>query len=347
MNTSHRFLSAVAVALLLPLYAAANSPYIDRVYEYVPAPGQFINTLPAVTDNPARAAEEQIAHNQGGMVCLGAWGGYIVFGFDHPVVNVPNEYDLLVEGNAFYYSNDDPTHGNSEPGIICVSQDSNGNGLPDDPWYEIKGSGHDHPLAFPGYQITYFRTPAEHQPTPHPTLKFLTDTSLIAWADNLGNTGYLPQNTFHRQDYFPAWVDADQLTFTGTLLPATGVDLQGTGYNYTVACYDYGYADNHPNTSEQAKINLDWATDADGQPVRLTHIDFVKVYTGVYQVCGTAGEVSTEVTGAQDLHPEQPIPSALLPCHIDDTDRLHIRLRNGMLCVQRGDTFYSLTGQKL
>ena len=83
----------------------AVSPYLARVYEYMPAPGQFVNALPVATagDTPqtmAAKAEAAIAYNAGKTVCLGAWGGYIVFGFDHPVVNSGDEYDFRIKGNA-------------------------------------------------------------------------------------------------------------------------------------------------------------------------------------------------------------------------------------------------------
>ena len=43
-----------SILLILMLAATAplshaNTPYITRVYDYTPAPGQFINTLPAAT----------------------------------------------------------------------------------------------------------------------------------------------------------------------------------------------------------------------------------------------------------------------------------------------------------
>ena len=36
----------------------------------------------------------------------------------------------------------------------------------------------------------------------------------------------------------------------------------------------------------------------------LDHIDFVKVYTGQMAYCGWLGETSTEISGAEDLHPD-------------------------------------------
>lgn len=335
--------------LLILLSAAtsllyANTPYITHVYEYTPAPGQFINTLPAVTDDPAAAAEAQLAHNAQGMVCLGAWGGYIIFGFDHPVVNVRGEYDLLIEGNAFYQSANDSTKGSSEPGIVCVSQDTNGNGLPDDLWYELQGSEHANPLTITDYQITYYRTPADHVAIPDGSKKFFTDTTYIAWRDNQGNTGYIPQVAFHKQAYFPDWLAADSLTFSGTLLPPNGVDEQGTGTAFVMTCYDYGYADANPNNSDRAKLNLEWAMLPSGSPANLTHIDFVKVYTGVYQICGMQGEVSTEITGAQDLHPEAAMPSALTPSPSTPQSAPQKLFRNGAIYIRHNGKDYTITG---
>ena len=48
--------------------------------------------------------------------------------------------------------------------------------------------------------------------------------------------------------------------------------------------------------------DCEWAVDADGNPVHLPCIDFVRVYTGVSQSCGWLGETSTELSRAEDLH---------------------------------------------
>ena len=36
----------ILIAVLATLSAMANHPWLTRVYEYRPAPGQFINTMP-------------------------------------------------------------------------------------------------------------------------------------------------------------------------------------------------------------------------------------------------------------------------------------------------------------
>ena len=60
--------------------------------------------------------------------------------------------------------------------------------------------------------------------------------------------------------------------------------------------------DNYPNSSERARMDIDWAVDNEGNKVSLDRIDFIKVVCGMQQVCGWIGETSTEVMGAADLH---------------------------------------------
>ena len=61
----------------------AYSPYITRVHEYRPAPGQFVNELPEYSEGDTeetmrQKAEDCLAYNAGTMVSLGGYGGYIV-----------------------------------------------------------------------------------------------------------------------------------------------------------------------------------------------------------------------------------------------------------------------------
>lgn len=294
------------------------SPYISKVYEYNPAPGQFINVMPQYEagenySDILKKVEESISGTNDVMVSLGGFGGYVVFGFDHTVINTPGEMDFMIHGNSFYELTDNNRKGgSSEPGIVMVSYDRNCNGVPDDEWYELAGSEYHNPATLHGYSITYNRPDPDREIIMSGNL---SDVNYIAWEDSEGVKGFMPKNSFHRQEYFPAWVDADQLTFSGSRLPANGVDASGTGAYYILYCYDWGYADNHPN--EYADLNsfdISWAVDKDGMPVVLPGVDFVKVYTGVNQYCGWIGETSTEICRAQDLHiipADQSIPDPL------------------------------------
>lgn len=291
----------------------AYSRYIDRVYEYCPAPGQFVNTMPEYEpgdsyEDMLRKAEESISGTNDVMISLGAYGGYVTFGFDHSVVNVAGAYDFKIWGNAFYAAEnpnpDNPNSGgSSEPGIVMVSFDRNRNGKPDDTWYELAGSEYHKPETRHRYGITYYRPDETKPATPDPELFAVTDTSYIRFTDNDGHTGYVTRNAYHTQCYYPLWVTDNTLSFSGTKLANNAIDESGNGSYYVLYAYDWGYADNHPNEAdEKASFNIEWAVDADGNPVHLPCIDFVRVYTGVSQSCGWLGETSTELSRAEDLH---------------------------------------------
>lgn len=152
----------LTLTVMLALSAMAkNEPFLTKVYDFMPAPGQFVNTLPAFNtgdtkaDVLARVAEDICGYydiDEGdttmvykpAMISLGSYGGYVVVGFDHPVVNVKGDYDFQIFGNGFFGTTA-ATGGSSEPGIVMVSYDANGNGLPDDPWYELAGSEYNSP----------------------------------------------------------------------------------------------------------------------------------------------------------------------------------------------------------
>ncbi len=272
----------------------AQSSYLQAVDEYVPAPGQFVNTLPVTTadDTPQTVAQkctEAIAGDytsqSHGMITLGAWGGYVTFHFDHPVVNVPGERDFAVFGNAF--------ENNAEPAIIWVSVDRNQNGMPDDEWYEIKGSEYDNAATIHNYELTY---------------TYSGEKQDVAWTDNQDNSGSISRNKYHKQEYFPLWLTSKgTLTLTGCRLPdnASQVDNGEGGLMWILPAYEYGYADNQPNSNrEGCSVDLSWAVDAKGNSVTLPYVDFIRCQNAMNQTCGSIGETSTEIIGAEDLHPD-------------------------------------------
>jgi chitodextrinase len=297
---------------------AGVSPYIHKVYEYLPAPGQFVNELPEYeTGDNAREmalkAEESIEGDEKILVSLGGYGGYVIFGFDHPVVNVAGKYDFKILANAFYANAnpnpDAPGEGGScEPGIVMVSYDTNGNGKPDDEWYELAGSEYYKPETIHNYKITYYKPTVGKTPTPDRDYPFLNDTTYIKWKDNQGKSGYISRNVYHDQPYWPEWITADSLVFEGTKLADNYIDESGTGSYYVQYAYAWGYVDNHPNSDERSNFNIEWAVDKNGNSVHLPAVHFIKVYTGVNQYCGWLGETSTEIMGAEDLHPNATIP---------------------------------------
>lgn len=259
---------------------------IAKVYEFLPAPGQFVNKMPAATANDD--AESMLAKandilTRGGMVSLGGFGGYVTFGFDHTVVNREGN-DFVVLGNAFKDW--------AEPGVIMVSYDANGNGLPDDEWFEIEGSQHPAETTIKEYEMTYYR-PAEEPADPN-------EQNYIRWTDNQGQEGYIAKNSFHRQSYYPMW-KGESITYTGTYLEAPIYDESGSGTMWKNPAYEFGYADNWANNDEKGHIDIDWAVDKEGNKVKLKGVDFVRVHTSTRAAGGWLGEVSTEVSGFRDL----------------------------------------------
>ncbi|MDE5551810.1 MAG: cell surface protein, partial [Muribaculaceae bacterium] len=284
------------------------SPYIAKVYDYCPAPGQFINEMPRFEEGDTYAsilqkAEESISGTNDIMISLGGYGGYVTFGFDHTVINVPGEKDFRIWGNCFYeLLQPDKKGGSAEPGIVMVSYDTNCNGLPDDEWYELAGSEYNSAGTHHGYSITY-RRPDPQREIVADEDNSLDDIFYIGWSDNTGQHGYMPKNIFHNQEYFPKWIDDDKITFSGTLLANNAEDISGNGSYYVLYSFPWGYVDNHPNEYEDLNsFDISWAVDSDGRHVELPGVDFIRVYTGINQYCGWLGETSTEISRAQDLH---------------------------------------------
>ena len=307
-----------ATALTM-LTAAAdnNSPYIARVYDYLPAPAQFVNVYPAykpgyTKDSIMAQVETSLCGKLGGSVSLGSFGGYVVFGFDHPVVNM-HGYDVKIYGNAIQSEAVPNVAGGScEPGVIMVGVDMDGDGVPGDgdQWYEIKGDAYDR--CQHGYEITYYKPDENKARVPHANWRFINDIEYVYWTSNDempdSVSGYVWRNSFHSQPYWPLWIEDTVLTFRGTKLPNTAIDMSGgNGNDWFQPFLGQGYVDNMPNDQEPG-FKIDWAVDEEGNPVELDHIDFIKVYTGQLAYCGWLGETSTEICGAEDLHPDA-VPS--------------------------------------
>ena len=191
------------LSLTTALLINAKSPYISKVYDFVPAPGQFVNAMPEYEEGDDKASmllkvEEQICGDKNpGMISLGAWGGYVVFGFDHPVVNVEDQYDFKIYGNAFIGNQATSNGGSCEPGIVLVSYDENGNGMPDDKWYELARSEYAKESTIHDYKLTYYKPEANHEAQSSADDPHIIDVNYIKWTDNKGGQGYVEKNVFN------------------------------------------------------------------------------------------------------------------------------------------------------
>lgn len=273
----------------------APSAFANKVWEYKPAPGQFINTTTSAyekgfsTEQVLARATEKLKKKS--VISLGGFGGTITVGFHQPIRNMKGEYDFKILGNTSYnqHTGTGALGGSAEPGIVWVSKDVNGNSLPDDEWYELAGSEYGKETETRGYEITYYR--------PQPA------NSNVRWTDNQEGEGFISRNSYHQQDsYYPNWIKEDQITFRGTRLKDNAVNEGGSWVGY---CYPWGYADNHPYNTEFCQFKIDWAVDKNGNPATLDKIDFIKIHTAINQDVGWTGEISTEVMTVEDLHFEK------------------------------------------
>jgi len=271
---------------------AGSSPHCDKVLDYTPAPGQFINENYTATTREAACAYALGRMKDDKYVSLGGFGGYIIVGFDHSIDN-DGSYNFAIK-NSIYTNY-------SEPGIVWVMQDEDGNGLPDDTWYELKGSEYGLDCTIQDYAVTYYRPEAPAQ--------------AVAWTDNLGGSGsvdYLA--AYHKQDYYyPLWIGTDSYTLRGTRLEARNYDQSGRGVYWINPDYGWGYADNYSETDMLPETATDLtkgcnhfrisdAVGYDGQPACLQYVDFVKIVTGLNTKSGWLGEVSTEVVDVIDYN---------------------------------------------
>lgn len=262
---------------------AESADECNKIFEYTPAAGQFINEPKSGFAGEA-TAEAAVAYAtkrfaSGSYVSLGGWGGYIVVGFDHSIANGEGA-DIIVKGNMH--------EGSSEAGIVWVSQDTNGNGQPDDEWYELRGSEWDSPTTWRDYAVTYY-APAG-------------DNMDVLWRDNRGEQGRIARVDAHLYpSYYPAWADAKSFTLYGTRLESRTTQDAVTG-NYVNAPFAWGYADNIgsdvcADDDQSNALDISNAVTVAGSSAELQYIDFVKVQSAINTTAGHLGELSTEVCG--------------------------------------------------
>jgi len=298
-NKLNRIRYTGTTIILILSFTMAGAQYISEVLEYMPAPGQFINSAPWGLPSSASS----IVGTVNGSLCLGSFGGYVIFRFKNPVENHPdNPYgvDFTIFGN--------PLADWSEPGIVWIMEDDNENGFPDDTWYELNGSDCYFSSSVRNYEVT-FTNPGD------------TAAMDVPWIDNAGNYGTVQANSIHTQPYFPdrdsfPSIPEHEYTLTGSSIEAVVNVTDGPGIKSIRRAF--GYADNqlrgvppytkpdNPYTEEIENsggdaFDIDWAVDSVGEYVDLDKIHFVKVQNAVQTYGGLLGELSTEVTGAVDV----------------------------------------------
>lgn len=265
------------------------SMYISEIFEYIYAPGQHAANVSYEDTKKIVGKPESFLH-------LGGFGGYVVVGFDHDIPNIESEYDFEIYPEGI----------DAEPAIVYVMCDKNGDGIPNETWYELKGSEFNHPATIRNYEITYYKPKSEKEN--------------IHWEDNQGNTGELREG--NRKDketdvFFPtsAWwwnnTTEDSIILTGTRLPDAYINQsfgqQSERWIVIDSLFTWGYAENNKGNDYDKKtrsnrFDISNAVDSLGHPIELKHVRFIKIQTAILQQAGWLNEISSEIKGARDLH---------------------------------------------
>jgi len=260
------------------------SPYITKVFDYQYGPGQHATLIPSDWKGNDFIGQPWVGNKL--YTSLGGWGGYIIAGFDHTIKNV--------EGADFaIYTQPGPS---SEPGVVFVMNDDNGDGLPNDgEWAEIKGSEYNHPGTIHDYQVTYYKP---------------VGNGNVTWKDNKGNSNELKPVFETSSWWWSGYGNKTEVVFTGVKLPNAyqNVSTQSDTENWIVipGMFTAGYAEcynnlDYNNSLKANILDISNAVDKSGNKVNLAGISFIKVQSGVFQVAGWLNEISTEISGAADL----------------------------------------------
>ncbi len=303
----------------------------SSIYAFLPAPGQFTNE--GVTSGgwgDAYASNGELKNNTSTGMSLGFFGGYVVYKFDNPVANAstnPYGADFIVYGNAFWK--------NSEPGCVQVSQDGKtwydiaGSLYYKDDTVKNYSLTYKNPNVSEDVGITVAASNLG-------TLAAVTYTgseSGTITTNTFHKHSWFPLNAnYFTGRYGNTALDkVSELSFASRTLSGgvtdtltlSGVKLSNVATGNT-ADYGFGYCDVHPNntlggtiaynpyqsftdandykaktanTSGGDPIDISWAVDENGNPVNLSSVQYVRIYTGAAQMNGIFGEISTEACG--------------------------------------------------
>lgn len=304
------------------------------VRSYLPAPAQFVNE--GVTTGgwgDIYDSNGNVKGNTATGVSLGFFGGYIVYEFENSIAEDPKHpygADFIVYGNAFWGNSEAGCIQVSKDGQtwydIAGSMYYTGSEKNTTIKYTNPNVNEDKGITAAGTNlgtiaaVTYnlnngadqtitTNTFHNHSWFPLNANYFIASGTRAAMANVEGET------------FASRTVNADGITTTLTLTGTRLTSYPGTGATDKIG---FGYCDVHANRSLGSSvaynpyqtftsqsdyntktegtgggdpIDISWAVNPDGTPANLSSIKYVRIYTGMAQMNGVFGEISTEVCG--------------------------------------------------
>lgn len=308
-----------------------------ELYAYLPAPAQFVNEGVTTGGwGDAYDSAGTLKGNSSTGMSLGFFGGYAVYKFENQIADDPTHpygADFIVYGNAFWNNSEagciqvskDGTTWYDIAGSMYYTKSTKGatitytNPNPSEDKGITAAASNKGTLADVPYALTVNGT----------------TTSGTVTKNTFHNHSWFPLNANYFVDsgtrkemakvdefsFVSRTLNSDNitstLTFKGTLL----TDYPGTGKTDQIG---FGYCDVHPNrtlgstiaynpyqtftsssdyntktegTGGGDPIDIAWAVDSKGAPANLSSVKYVRIYTGMAQMNGIFGEISTEVCG--------------------------------------------------
>lgn len=306
------------------------------LYAYLPAPAQFVNEGVTTGGwGDAYDSTGAVKANSSTGVSLGFFGGYAVYKFSDYVWDLatnPYGADFIVYGNAFWNNSEagciqvskDGTTWYDIAGSMYYTKSTKGATIT----YTNPNPNEDKGITAAGATSTL-------ADVPYALTVNGTTTSGTVTKNTFHNHSWFPLNANYFVDsgtrkemakvdefsFVSRTLNSDNitstLTFKGTLL----TNYPGTGKTDQIG---FGYCDVHPNktlggtiaynpyqtftsssdydtkvagTSGGDPIDIAWAVKSNGTPANLDSIRYVRIYTGMAQMNGIFGEISTEVCG--------------------------------------------------
>ncbi len=274
----------IATTLLLFLAvtsAGADDPWADAVVAFdqgpYPVPGPYSDPGKALGIPSGAGA---YAPDNRSVVCLGGQGGRLTLRFNTPVTDDPANpggLDCIVFGNAFWVGGNPQTR-LQEPALIEISEDVNGNGQADDPWYLIPGSRGFSYVPFPA--ITEPTGGVNSATEPYWLAGYITNPNTLADAD--------PAN------------DGDQFNWGYADMSPT---IEPWRDNY-VRPNDPTRVGHTQGAGGGDAFDIAWAVDDEGNPGGLNRFHFIRLTSFISRNMGAVGYASPEIDAVADVAPE-------------------------------------------